>query len=134
MKSGGRITIVRRKFGDGRTRRRGGSPLYPHRVDVVPGERSPHSFPESCAQQCAQRERLRVGAPLNDVYFSGEDENLRAYYHREKNFFRIGSYGPTSMHIKDLAIQTRITKIGDAFYQPPLRRPLRPMIPTCNRK
>lgn len=60
MKSNARITIVSRKVLRGETRRRGGSPL-PHRVDVVPGERSPHSFPESCAQQCAQRERLRVG-------------------------------------------------------------------------
>jgi hypothetical protein len=72
-----------------------------------PGERSPHSFPESCAHKSAPRNVLKRGRRSKDEAFSGEDEKLAAYYHNEKKFF--------------LAIQTRLTKIADACYQPPLR-------------
>jgi hypothetical protein len=50
---------------------------------------------------CFKVKRLRVGAALNDVSFSGEDGNLRAYYHGEKKFFlRMRMYGPTAMQKK----------------------------------
>ena len=45
------ITIVSRKVLRREKRVDAVDLPFPHRVDVIPGERSPHSFPESCAQQ-----------------------------------------------------------------------------------
>ena len=52
-----------------------------------PGERSPHSFPENCAHQCAPEEVESWGQRSTICPYSGEDENLTAYYHGEKKFF-----------------------------------------------
>jgi hypothetical protein len=38
---------------------------------------------------CSKRTVESGGRTLNDVYLSGEDENLTAYYHGERKFFRV---------------------------------------------
>jgi hypothetical protein len=100
MKTDARITIVRRNFQPRATkeRRRGGSPLSSPRrrsfrvsVALTPSRKV-------VAIDVLKEKRLRGGAALNGMSFSAEDENWIAYYHLEKNFFRVSEWdGPTSM-------------------------------------
>jgi len=108
MKSEGRITIVVQNFL--RSQKQSAGAVYsPHHYHAGAYFRVSVALTPSrkAVRFAAQKRTVERGTTLNGVSFSGEDEKLRTYYHGEKKFF--------------LAIRTRFTKIGDVFYQPPLR-------------